>query len=1007
MTDLHQVHKENVFEKELVEYLGTHGWEEGSDTKYDKELALYPENLLDFVKETQPTEWAKFVRWNNSHSDSMFLKRVAEQIDRHGTLFLLRHGFKDRDARFSLCQFRPAHDANPLLWNHYASNRLTVVRQLHYSRHNQNSLDLGLFVNGLPVATAELKTDLTQNIRDAIRQYQKDRLPRDPVAKENEPLLAFKTRALVHFAVSTDEVFITTRLEGAHTRFLPFNQGHDEGAGNPPNPHGYATSYLWEKIWQRDNWLDILGNFLTIEKKENESESKKKIQETLIFPRYHQWEAVRLLVDAAKKEGVGHSYLIQHSAGSGKSNTIGWIAHRMASLHNESGEKVFDSVVVITDRKVLDKQLQETIYQFEHKEGVVQKIDENSGQLAQALSEGKPIIITTLQKFPFVMEKVGDLSKRRFALIIDEAHSSQTGSAAQKLQAVLSSSEGEGTDPEEELTSEDVVNRIMASRKRPENLSTFAFTATPKAKTLEIFGHSGPDGKPELFHVYSMRQAIEEGFILDVLQNYVSYNAFYKLAHTGKEDKELPLDKASKALGRYLRLHPHNIAQKVAIIIEHFREKVLPKIGGKAKAMVVTDSRKAAVRYKIAFDKYIAKHGYRDCRALVAFSGKVSDPESGSLEFSETNMNPDLRGQGIRDAFDTDDYRVLIVANKFQTGFDQPFLHSMYVDKRLAGVLAVQTLSRLNRIFPGKEDTFVLDFVNDPEEILEAFKPYFRTARLEERTDPNLIHELKIKLDGTHVYFWNEVERFAEAFFDPKRTQSSLHPWLKPAADRYRELKEEEQILFRKDLISFLRLYEFLSQIVPYNDPDLEKLYAFGRNLLPRLVLKTDVEAIDISEDVRLTHFRLQKQGERKLSLEEGETPYLIPTSDVGTGAVREPETGKLSEIVRKMNNLFSGDLTDADLIGYATHTKEKLLENRKLEEQAKNNTFEQFILGDFDQEFMNTIIENHDRNQKMSGQVLSDERVREGFRKLVRRWVYEEFGKRKSNGNTSYPNIG
>jgi type I restriction enzyme R subunit len=1007
MTDLHQVHKENVFEKELVEYLGTHGWKEGSDTKYDKELALYPEDLLDFIKETQSTEWAKFVRWHNSHSDTVFLKRVAEQLDRHGTLFLLRHGFKDRDARFSLCQFRPAHDANPGLRTNYSANRLTVVRQLHYSRQNQNSLDLGLFVNGLPVATAELKTDLTQNVRDAIRQYQKDRLPRDSVAKENEPLLAFKTRALVHFAVSTDEVFITTRLEGAHTRFLPFNQGHDEGAGNPPNPHGYATSYLWEKIWQRDNWLDILGNFLTIEKKEEGSEGRGKIRESLIFPRYHQWEAVRLLVDAARKEGVGHSYLIQHSAGSGKSNTIGWVAHRMASLHNERGEKVFDSIVVITDRKVLDKQLQETIYQFEHKEGVVQKIDENSGQLAQALSEGKPIIITTLQKFPFVMEKVGDLSKRRFALIIDEAHSSQTGSAAQKLQAVLSSSEGEETDPEEELTSEDVVNRIMASRKRPENLSTFAFTATPKAKTLEIFGCPGPDGKPEPFHVYSMRQAIEEGFILDVLQHYVSYKAFYKLAHTGNEDKEFPVDKASKALGRFLRLHPHNIAQKVAIIIEHFREKVLPKIGGKAKAMVVTDSRKAAVRYKIAFDKYIAEHGYRDCRALVAFSGKVSDPESGSLEFSEANMNPDLRGQDIRDAFDTDDYRVLIVANKFQTGFDQPLLHSMYVDKRLAGVLAVQTLSRLNRIFPGKEDTFVLDFVNDLEEILEAFKPYFRTARLEERTDPNLIHELKIKLDGTHVYFWNEVERFAEAFFDPKRTQASLHPWLKPAADRYRELKEEEQVLFRKDLISFLRLYEFLSQIVPYNDLDLEKLYAFGRNLLPRLALKTDSEAIDISEDVRLTHFRLQKQGERKLSLEEGETPYLIPTSDVGTGVVRESETGKLSEIVRKMNDLFSGDLTDADLIGYATHTKEKLLENRKLEEQAKNNTFEQFILGDFDQEFMNTILENHDRNQKMSGQVLSDERVREGFRKLVRRWVYEEFGKRKSNGNTNYPSVG
>lgn len=994
MTSIHEIHKEKTFESELEAHLLAHGWLKGEDKKYNKELALYPEDLLAFVRGTQPEEWVKFRKWHNGDAEPMFLSRVAEQLDKYGTLHVLRHGFKDRDARFFLGQFRPAHDANPKLLDYYRANRLTVVRQLHYSLHNENSIDVVLFVNGLPVATAELKTDLTQNIKDAIRQYRNDRLPKDPRTREQEPLLAFKLRALVHFAVSTDEVHMTTKLDGAKTYFLPFNLGRDQGAGNPPTK-GYATAYLWEQVWQRDNWLDILGNFLHLEQKEVEEGRRRVIKETLIFPRFHQWDAVTKLVATTAEEGIGKTYLIQHSAGSGKSNTIAWMAHRLASLHDRSGNKLFTSIIVITDRKVLDKQLQDTIYQFEHKQGVVQKIDEDSQQLAGALQDAKPIIITTLQKFPFVMEKVSGLKDRRFALIIDEAHSSQSGVAAQNLRTVLTASGASAEDPDE-ITAEDVLNSVLAARQRPMNVSYFAFTATPKNKTLELFGRPGLDGTPEPFHIYSMRQAIEEGFIIDVLKNYVSYTAFYKLVQTG-EDKEVRTNEASKALGRYLRLHPHNIAQKVTIIIEHFRSKVLHKIGGKAKAMIVTDSRKAAVRYKLAFDKYLKEHDYTDCAALVAFSGTVSDPESGPKEFTEINMNASLHGMDIRDAFATDEYRVLLVANKYQTGFDQPLLHTMYVDKRLSGVLAVQTLSRLNRIYPSKEDTFVLDFVNDPEEILTAFQPYYRTAKLEEVTDPNIIHELKTKLDAYYVYHWQEVEQFAAAFFDPKRTQGALHAYLKPAADRFSELKDEEQTTFRKDLGTFLRLYDFLSQIVPYNDPELEKLYAFGKNLLPRLMVRRDGGGIDIEDDVRLTHYRLQKLGERQLDLEKGEALALKPVSGAGSGEAREDETKRLSEILARMNDLFSGNLTEADLLGYATHIRSRLLENERLEEQATHNSLEQFAMGDFDHEFMDAVIDGLDHYKNMAGQVLSNERVKENFKTLVMKWVYDGFTQSKA----------
>ena len=1029
MAELSNVHTERIFEDELCGHLAAHGWTElfhldaakarardvGLAASYSRELALFPDDLLAFVQETQPAQWAKFRKWHNGDSEKTFVKRVAEQLDKHGTLYLLRHGFKDRDAKFFLCQFRPAHRKNPQLWDWYGQNRLTVIRQLHYSLHNENSFDLALFVNGLPVATAELKTDLTQNVKDAIAQYKKDRLPKDPRTREAEPLLQFKTRALVHFAVSTDEVFMTTRLEGDKTFFLPFNLGKPDGlggagAGNPPAPagQGYPTWYLWELVWSRDVWLDILGNFLHLEKKDVElPEGGTAVKESLIFPRFHQLDAVLRLVRAAADEPVGQTYLVQHSAGSGKSNTIAWTAHRLANLHDAQDAKVFDSVIVITDRKVLDRQLQETISQFEHKAGVVQRIDQNAEQLAQALNAGAPIIVTTLQKFPFVLERVAGLKERKFALVIDEAHSSQSGTAAQKLRQVLATGapvlrvELDGQTVEvaaeveidpEEVTAEDVINEVIASRKRPANVSYFAFTATPKAKTMELFGRPEADGLPVPFHVYSMRQAIEEGFILDVLRHYVSYKAFYKLASLADE-KLVPQKKARKALARYANLHPYNIAQKVVVIVEHFRGHVAGKIGGKAKAMVVTDSRKAAVRYKLAMDRYLRERGYdKDMRALVAFSGRVSDPESGPDEFSEASMNPDIQGRDPAEAFKEDAYRVLLVANKYQTGFDQPLLHTMYVDKRLSGVLAVQTLSRLNRTCPGKEDTFVLDFVNEPEEILESFQPYYRAARLAEVTDPNIVHELQIKLDQAGVYYPAEVEAFAKDFFDPKRTQASLHAHLKPAADRFAALEEEQAEQFRKDLGTFLRMYDFLSQIVAYDDPDLEKRYAFGKNLMPRIAGHAASSLPELDADVRLTHYRVQRLGEQHLDLAGGEVVRLRPAGEAGTGKALDDEQRRLAEIVEKMNDLFSGDLGEADLVGYVTTIKGKLLENATLAEQAAHNTEQQFALGDFKEVLTDIIIEGQENHNKIAEQLLKDERVFAAMQGMLAKMVYQAF---------------
>ncbi|MEN9936829.1 MAG: hypothetical protein RLZZ387_3408 [Chloroflexota bacterium] len=1008
-------HRERTFEDEVVAHLTANGWREGTPDGYDRALALYPEDVLGWLEDTQPAELAKLQKTHNGTTYQVVLKRLSEVLEQEGSLHVLRRGFKHVSARFEMCQFKPAQGLNPTTLARYGTVRCRVVRQVRYSLHNDNSIDLVFFINGIPVATTELKTDFTQHVQDAIAQYRNDRPPRDPAANREEPLLAFKKRALVHFAVSTDEVWMTTRLEGKATTFRPFNRGNEDAAGNPPNPDGYRTAYLWERVLERESLLNVLGNFVHLERTEKEdAKGRKQVHESLIFPRYHQWEGVNALVDAARAEGSGHTYLIQHSAGSGKSNSIAWLAHRLASLHSAQDRKIFDTVIVVTDRTVLDAQLQEAIYQFEHKQGVVVKVTSEgvkSEQLAKALVDRTPIIIVTLQTFPFALEAIRtqtSLRDRTFAVIADEAHSSQTGSAASALSKVLTAEQvQEGV----EVSVEDVLEAEMEQRATHPNISFFAFTATPKAKTLMRFGQRprpyeppADDNMPQAFHVYTMQQAIEEGYILDVLRNYTPYKLAFRLAHNGQEYDEVEVDQAAalKSLMRWVRLHPYNISQKVQIVVEHFRQNVQRLLAGHAKAMVVTGSRKEAVRYKLAIDRYIREQGYGDLATIVAFSGEVSDGESGPEPFTERSMNPGLKGRDIREAFASDDYQLLLVANKYQTGFDQPLLCAMYVDKRLDGITAVQTLSRLNRTAPGKDTTYVLDFVNDADDILAAFKPYYRAAQLASVTDPNLIHTLQNKLDDARIYLDSEIDAFVQVLLDPRGTQKALQGHIAPAVERFRvrwraaqdasdKKATEELDVFRKDLATFVRLYDFLSQIINYGDTDLEKRAIFFRHLAPLLATEKLGETIDLSV-VQLTHYRLKDQGKRELALKDGKDQEygLVAPGEVGSGEARDPLRAKLGEIIARMNDLFEGELTDADLLSYAHHIRDKMLENAILEQQAQHNSKEQFALGDFHPAMMDAIVAGLDNYQSMAKQVLGNDRVREGFAAVLLDLVYE-----------------
>lgn len=1012
-----RLHEENSFETEICAVLASKGWlyQAGDAQAYDRKRALFPPDLVAWVQETQPKAWESLTKIHGAAAEALLLDRVRKSLDDRGTLDVIRNGVEMIGTRgmLALAQFKPAMRMNPDIVARYDANRLRVVRQVRYSVANENCIDLVLFLNGIPVATVELKTDFTQSVEDAVNQYRFDRLPQQK-GHQREPLLSFPSGALVHFAVSNREVMMTTKLAGPATFFLPFNQGDNGGKGNPTLPFGHPTSYLWAQVWQRDSWLELIGRYLVTQRDE-----KKNIK-SIIFPRYHQLDATRKLQAKVLEEGVGQKYLIQHSAGSGKTNSIAWTAHFLSELHDANDEKLFSTVIVVSDRRVIDGQLQDALFDFQRTTGVVETIKSDSGsksaQLADALKAGKKIIVCTIQTFPFALQAVRDLAAtegKRFAVIADEAHSSQTGEAAAKLKEVLSPEEIAELQDGGEIDTEDLLAAQMAARASDKGVTYVAFTATPKAKTLQLFGRpQGPDGLPAPFHVYSMRQAIEEGFILDVLKNYTPYKLAFKLAHGGKEleDAEVERSAAMKGIMQWVNLHPYNIAQKVQIVVEHFRENVQPLLEGKAKAMVVLGSRKDAVRWKLAIDRYIKSKGY-PLGTLVAFSGEVDDPESSPDPLSEASkeLNPGLKGRDIRDAFKADEFHLLLVANKFQTGFDQPLLCGMYVDRRLAGVQAVQTLSRLNRAHPGKDTTYVLDFVNSSDEVLAAFRTYYETAELEGVTDPNLVYDLRAKLDAGGWYDSFEVDRVASVAMDPKSTQGDLAGAVGPVADRLLkrfaaakeakaradELEDAKSAsdasdemntlaLFKGDAQTFIRIYTFLSQMFDYGNSDIERRFLFFKYLVRLLDFGRERTVIDVSQ-LQLTHHSLKALGKQPMAM-SGEAPKIAPVGEAGSGTLQEKQKALLREIIQRVNDLFEGELTDGDQLIYVNDViKGKLLESEELTTQAMNNSKAQFAASStLDNELVNAIIDALDAHQKMSQQALGSDKVRAGLKDIL-----------------------
>lgn len=979
MVDTSEKNFEATIEAHL---LNVNGYERRTAADYDAELCLIPDDVIRFVQSTQPTEWAKLRQQYGESARSKFLYRLCEQIEKRGTLDVLRKGFKDVGARFQLVFFRPASGLNAETQRLYAANIFSVVRQLYFSQKDRKSLDLAIFINGLPVFTAELKNPFTaQTVQNAMRQYMRDRDPR-------EPLFVFG-RCLIHFAVDPDLVYMTSHLRGDKTFFLPFNRGRSNGAGNPPRHDNFATAYLWEDIWTKDSVLNLLDQFVQVVEVEDDK-GKKTGEKRLIIPRYHQLDAVRRLIADACERGAGHRYLIQHSAGSGKSFSIAWLAHQLAALHNAKDERVFDSVIVITDRRILDRQLQQTMRQFEQVMGTVENIDTTSRQLRQALEDGKQIIVTTLQKFPMIVAEVGQLQGKRFAIIIDEAHSSQSGESVKSLKAVLQTSDLDEAEAEEGDADppdyEDMIIEEMRKRRHQSNTSTFAFTATPKPKTLELFGTKRPDGKYEAFSLYSMRQAIEEGFILDVLENYTTYKAYWRLLKTIQDDPQYESGKAKALLRRFVELHRHTIDKKIDILVEHFHNHIAHQIGGKAKAMIVTRSRLHAVRYFLALRSYLAENGY-PYQAMVAFSGAVKD---GAGNYTESGLNGFPETQ-TAEMFKRDEYRFLVVANKFQTGFDQPLLHTMYVDKLLSSVHAVQTLSRLNRTHPGKTSTCVLDFANEADHIQAAFAPYYERTLLSESTDPNLLYDRETELKSFELFTDTEVDYFARLYFTPGTTQDRLHAPLDPIVERFDELSGDAQQDFRSKLMDYIRQYAFLSQILPFEDADLEKLYVFAKFLRRKLPIERDELPVEVLRSIDIESYRIRRTSSGRFTPDHGD-PNLAPLSGV-TGRFRDDDPREaLSKIIQELNERFGVELTEADRVTIE-YVQEQIDQSAAITDSLKVNpldkvrlTFEH-VAGD--------VIQDVYKSNFNFYRLVSDN---EPFRDALFAWLFEQYLNRKAS---------
>lgn len=1052
-----KIHHECELERHIVEQLAASGWQVGKSSSYDVARALYPEDVIGWIQESQAPAWEKLTKLNGAATEAAVLDRLVKTLESKdaGTVVVLRDGFSLAGAgNIKMSEALPEDERNETVLKRYAANRLRVVPQLRYSLDKGDEIDLAFFINGIPVATVELKTDFTQSVQAAMQQYRLDRPPKSEGSGRLEPLLAFKRGAVVHFAMSDSDIRMTTRLAGESTFFLPFNRGNDGAAGNPPgepdaqgNPT-YPVSYFWRHVLQKDNWLRIFHRFVLLERlEEKDATGKSHFKETLIFPRFHQWEGVTKMLDAVRLEGVGQPYLIQHSAGSGKTNTIAWMAHSLIRVRQPNGEPYFHSAIVVTDRTVLDRQLQDAITQIEHQTGVVKAIDREgsslpkSQQLAQAMLEGTPIIVCTIQTFPYAQKLIlgeKSLRDRRFAIIIDEAHSSTGGSTADDLRYVLT---GQSEEEWEKLSKEEKLSVWQASRQRPGNASYFAFTATPKHSTLSLFGRPKNPGKPVAadnppvpFHLYTMQQAIQEGFIRDVLENYTSYKVAFRIgAEFAKHAHDRVDEKSGKrALAKWLSLHPTNIAQKVELIIEHFRANVAMLLNGQAKAMVVTGSRASAVKYHLALEHYCKAKGYTGIQAMVAFSGDVPNTDATTKEildtqypenhqFNETNLNPGLKGRDMRKAFNTQEYRVMIVANKFQTGFDQPKLVAMYLDKKISGVEAVQTLSRLNRTYPGKDKTFVIDFANEPEEILSAFKTFYRDAQVSDVQDPNIVYDIKQRLDGMHIYEAGEVGAFGIAVVDKDVTHQKLYTLTQPATDRFNgklkllndaidkwdkawrmaeengdkqgmeaadvkraEFAKERDALmiFSESLSKFVRTYEYVAQLVDFGDPALEAFANYARLLRKRLK-GIAPEQVDLA-GLKLTHYRVSQNGTLVGVGKEGEAPPLDPTTDNGLRDARDREKKYLSELVKKLNDAFGKDISDKDKVALAIHVSEKLRDDAVVMAQVQNNSREQAMKANLPQAAIQAIVGAMTTHNEMATKLLSDDITRDLFLSVV-----------------------
>lgn len=1047
MADHHEVNFEDYITQKLV----NQGWLEGKSNKYDKQRALYPDDVIDWIKATQPDVWEKLVKLNGESAKTVLLDRLAKGLDSKigGTINVLRNGFKIAGAgQIDIGQKAPEDDRNEKVNHWYKENRLRVVRQLKYCPTREWEIDLVFFINGIPVATVELKTDFTQSSESAVTQYKEDRLPIDPKTKRKEPLLTFKRGAVVHFAMSDSDIQMTTKLDGQNTYFLPFNKGNEGHAGNPARDDGgYPVAYFWEDILKPEAWLRIFHSFVYVETTDKVDVSGNPYRkETLIFPRFHQLEAVNQMIGDAKQYGIGRNYLCEHSAGSGKTSTIAWIAHDLISLRSPDGKAIFNSVIIVTDRNVLDAQLQDAVQQIDHQFGVISAIEREktslskSKRLAKALISGTPIIVVTIQTFPYAIEAIlteKSLSERNFAVIIDEAHASQTGSNAQGLRAALSM---DSKKKMEDMTADDLLLEVQKSRVRPTNVSHFAFTATPKHSTLTLFGRPedptqpvSDTNKPESFHRYTMRQAIEEGFILDVLENYMSYTTAVKLNESIEEDKRVDKKYARRSLAKWISLHPTNVSQKVDFIVNHFKDNVSHLLNGEAKAMIVTSSRASAVKYKLALDKYIKNNSIVGIQALVAFSGKIKADDLGDLtgytvaddeEFSESNMNS-IGSQDLRHAFEQREYRIMLVANKFQTGFNQPKLVAMYVDKKVSGIEAVQTFSRLNRIYPGKDKTFIIDFVNESDVILAAFKQYDEGAELEKVQDLNVVYDMKDILDDANIYNQQDQESFKKTrdkSLLKGEVNASMHKLLYAATQRPTDVfnsklknlnesiekwdnafekayalgdkvaqkqtehqrseftkQREELMRFKTNLSRFVRTYNYIAQLISFDDVDLENFSAFSQLLAKRLK-GVSPEEIDLT-GLMISGYSITPTEEQE---EDHKDPEKLIPLKANESPANDREKEFLSEIITKLNELFGDTAPSEDQKHFVTQVTNQTKNNNLVSEQINKNTKEQSMNGDLPKVVTQSVIQAMTSHNAMASVLLKDKQVMEDFVGIV-----------------------